>query len=127
MTAKELTEKVQAIMEQIRPIKEEAIEKEKPFRAQIVELEQSFLDEYLKDKNGETVKCGMTLQNNEGHKFTVEKRYQQCLFEYLGNAQVSLLPVGKKREVSVGYRVLAEDYIIVDVPESPEQEKGGDK
>lgn len=48
----------------------------------------------------------------DGKRFQVLNRYQQCIFRYLGNARVSVLPEGKKRTIDIFPFELAEFTIV---------------
>lgn len=110
--AEKLTEDVRSIHSKINQIEEEYKKKIAPFKKEIERLEQSFLDKYLIDSTGKPVKKGMTIEK-EGKKYKVLDRYQQCIFQYLGNVRVSALPEGKKRTVDISPDDLCE-YTIVE-------------
>lgn len=74
-----------------------------PFYDKVKILEQEFLDKYLIDSNGRTIKKGDIIVNNKiGVTYKVVDRFQQVLFQYLGNPRVLVLKycngkiVGKK-------------------------------
>lgn len=110
--AEKLTEDVRLIHSKINQIEEEYKKKISPFKEEIERLEQSFLDKYLIDSTGKSIKKGMTIEK-DGKKYKVLNRYQQCIFQYLGNARVSALPEGKKRTVEIFPDDLCE-YTIVE-------------
>lgn len=92
--AEQLTKKVQAIYSEIK-VFEDAYKKQiAPLKQKIAQLEESFLDKWLVDSTGRPVSKGMVIEKN-GKRFKVLNRYQQCIFRYLGNARVSVLPEGK--------------------------------
>lgn len=53
----------------------------------------------------------MVIEKN-GKRFKVLNRYQQCIFRYLGNARVSVLPEGKKRTLDISPSELVEFTIV---------------
>lgn len=110
--AEKLTEDVRSIHSKINQFEEEYKKKIAPLKKEIERLEQSFLDKYLIDSTGKPVKKGMTIEK-EGKKYKVLDRYQQCIFQYLGNVRVSALPEGKKRTVDIFPNDLCE-YTIVE-------------
>lgn len=88
--------KLQEIKDEIKNISE-------PFYDKIEKLEQEYLDKYLVDCNGRTIKEGDVIINNKiGIMYKVVRRFQQILFQYLGNPRVLVLKyykgkiVGKK-------------------------------
>lgn len=110
--AEKLTEDVRTIYSKIKVFEDEHKIKIAPLKDEIEKLEQSFLDKYLIDSAGKPVKKGMTI-DKEGKRYSVLDRYQQCIFQYLGNARVSALPEGKKRTVDIFPDELSE-YTIVE-------------
>lgn len=110
--AEKLTEDVCLIRSEIKVFEDEHNKRIAPLKDEIEKLEQSFLDKYLIDSTGKPVKKGMTIEK-DGKKYYVLNRYQQCLFQYLGNARVSVLPEGKKRTVDISADELSE-YTIVE-------------
>ena len=114
MEKKELNEKAHCIVVEIDKIKEVHTAELKPYRDKLDELNESFLDGKLLDKNGDVVKVGMLIQDSKNKEFKVLRRFQQCFFEFMGNAQVEVLKIGGKRSVNVHYRDLAEYTIKED-------------
>lgn len=110
--AEELTSKVAAIINEIKTIETRILVETDPLKHKIIELEDNFLDKYLKDSSGQTVRKGMVIEKN-GKKFKVLRRSQQRIFRYLGNAMVEVLPEGKKRKMEICHNELHE-YTIVD-------------
>lgn len=110
--AEKLTGDVYLIRSEIKVFEDEHNKRIAPLKDEIEKLEQSFLDKYLIDSTGKPVKKGMTIEK-DGKKYYVLNRYQQCLFQYLGNARVSVLPEGKKRTVDISPDELSE-YTIVE-------------
>lgn len=110
--AEELTNKVAAIIDKIKSIEARINVETAPLRQEIKELEDNFLDKYLKDSSGQPVRKGMVIEK-DGKKFKILNRYQQCIFKYLGNARVNVLPEGKKRTIEIWHNELLE-YTIVD-------------
>lgn len=110
--AEELTNKVAAIISKIKTIEARINVETAPLRQEIKELEDDFLDKYLKDSSGQPVCEGMVIEK-DGKKFKVLGRHQQWLFKYLGNARVNVLPEGKKRTIEIWHNELQE-YTIVD-------------
>ena len=111
--AEQLTKDVQAIYSDIR-VFEDAYKKEiTPLKQKIAQLEEDFLNRWLVDSTGRPVCKGMTIEK-DGKRFKVLDRYQQCIFQYLGNARVSTLPEGKKRTVDIHSSELTE-YTIVEL------------
>lgn len=109
--AEQLTEDVQAIYSEIR-VFEDAYKKQiAPLKQKIVQLEESFLNKWLVDSTGRPVCKGMVIEK-DGKRFKVLNRYQQCIFQYLGNARVSVLPEGKKRTIDIHSTELVEFTII---------------
>ena len=122
--AEQLTKKVQAIYSEIKVFEDievhiiempkiEANPKatEKGLKNWIAQLEESFLDKWLVDSTGRPVSKGMVIEKN-GKRFKVLNRYQQCIFRYLGNARVSVLPEGKKRTLDISPSELVEFTIV---------------
>ncbi len=109
--AEQLTKKVQAIYSEIK-VFEDAYKKQiAPLKQKIAQLEESFLDKWLVDSTGRPVSKGMVIEKN-GKRFKVLNRYQQCIFRYLGNARVSVLPEGKKRTLDIFPSELVEFTIV---------------
>ena len=106
-----LTKSVLAIMDKKKAIEARYKEETAPLDQEIRELENAFLDKYLIDSTGKPVQKGMILEK-EGKRYRVLNRYQQRIMRYLGNAQVSALPDGKKRTVYIGAGEI-QDYTIV--------------
>ena len=102
--AEQLTKKVQAIYSEIKVF-------EDAYKQKIAQLEESFLDKWLVDSTGRPVSKGMVIEKN-GKRFKVLNRYQQCIFRYLGNARVSVLPEGKKRTLDISPSELVEFTIV---------------
>lgn len=110
--AEQLTKEVQAIYSEIK-VFEDAYKKQiAPLKQKIAQLEESFLDKWLVDSTGRPVSKGMVIEKN-GKRFKVLNRYQQCIFQYLGNARVSVLPEGKKRTLDIFPSELVEFTIVV--------------
>lgn len=110
--AEKLTGDVCLIRSEIKVFEDEHNKRIAPLKDEIEKLEQYFLDKYLIDSTGKPVKKGMAIEK-DGKKYYVLNRYQQCLFQYLGNARVSVLPEGKKRTVDISADELSE-YTIVE-------------
>lgn len=109
--AEQLTEDVQVIYSEIR-VFEDAYKKQiAPLKQKIAQLEESFLNKWLVDSTGRPVCKGMVIEK-DGKRFKVLDRYQQCIFQYLGNARVSVLPEGKKRAIDIHSPELVEFTII---------------
>ena len=110
--AERLTKEVQAIYSDIM-VFENAYKKQiTPLKQKIAQLEESFLNKWLVDSTGRPVCKGMVIEKN-GKRFKVLNRYQQCIFQYLGNTRVSVLPEGKKRAIDIFPSELVE-FTIVD-------------
>lgn len=110
--AEQLTKDIQAIYSEIK-VFEDAYKKQiAPLKQKIAQLEKSFLDKWLVDSTGRPVSKGMVIEKN-GKRFKVLNRYQQCIFRYLGNARVSVLPKDKKRPLDIFSSELVE-FTIVD-------------
>ena len=71
--AEKLTEDVRWIYSKINQIEEEYKKKIAPFKEEIERLEQSFLDKYLIDSTGKSIKKGMTIEK-DGKKYKVLNR-----------------------------------------------------
>lgn len=112
MTIDELNCKASEIYSEITKIEERFYADKKPFTDKIDALNEQYLDDMLKDSNGETIKVGMVIADPQNKQYNVTRRYQQCLFQFLGNAQVETIPDGKKKKVSLGYSELT-NYTIV--------------
>lgn len=112
MTIDELNSKASEIYGEINELEKRFYADKKPFKDKIEALNEQYLDERLKDSSGETIKVGMVIVNKQNKHYSVTRRYQQCLFQFLGNAQVGALPEGKKKEISLSYTELA-DYTIL--------------
>lgn len=111
--ANQLTNDVQAVYSEIKVFEDAYKKQVAPLKQKIAQLEESFLDKWLVDSTGRPVCKGMTIEK-EGKRFKVLNRYQQCIFQYLGNARVSTLPEGKKRTVDIHSSELVE-YTIVEL------------
>jgi len=111
MTIDELNDNVQVILAEMTIIKEKHKAELAPFNDKIDSLNESFLDENLLDKNGETVSVGMTIMKNK-IEYKVIRRYQQCLFHFLGNCRVVCTTEGKKKYVDIYSHHLNEFEII---------------
>ena len=85
--AENLTKQVQSIRSEMDEIQNEYNRKAAPYRQRIKQLEEEYLDKWLKDSNGNPVKIGMTIQK-DSKIYEVVDRYQQQLFQYLGNPRV---------------------------------------
>ena len=85
--AENLTKQVQSIRSEMDEIQNEYNRKAAPYRQRIKQLEEEYLDKWLKDSNGNPVKIGMTIQK-DSKRYEVVDRYQQQLFQYLGNPRV---------------------------------------
>lgn len=109
--ADKLTEQVSAIQLEMNSFHEKYLQEIAPFKKQIEELEQSFLDRHLIDSSGIAVKVGMTIEK-DSKRYQVTYRGQQCIFGYLGNARVKAIPEGKKREIEIGVDELQEYKIV---------------
>ena len=103
MDIDELNKKVQAIMSEVDKIKKAHEVELEPFHDKVKDLNELFLDGKLLDKNGETVKVGASLIDSKGRVFKVLYRYQQCVFNFLGNATVVVLQEGRKRKTEISY------------------------
>lgn len=112
MTIDELNREASEIYAEINELEKRFYTDKKPHEDKIEALNEQYLDERLKDVNGDTIKVGMVIVDKQNKHYSVTRRHQQCLFQFLGNAQVKALPNGKKKEISIGYRELA-DYIIL--------------
>lgn len=87
----------------LQEIKDEIKNISKPFYDKIEKLEQEYLDKYIVDCNGRPIKEGDVIINNKiGIMYGVVRRFQQVLFQYLGNPRILVLKyyngkkVGKK-------------------------------
>ncbi len=109
--AEQLTEDVQAIYSEIRVFEDAYKKQVAPLKQKIAQLEESFLNKWLVDSTGRPVCKGMVIEK-DGKRFQVLNRYQQCIFQYLGNARVSVLPEGKKRTIDIFPFELAEFTIV---------------
>ncbi len=109
--AEQLTEDVQAIYSEIRVFEDAYKKQVAPLKQKIAQLEESFLNKWLVDSTGRPVCKGMVIEK-DGKRFQVLNRYQQCIFRYLGNARVSVLPEGKKRTIDIFPFELAEFTIV---------------
>lgn len=85
--------KLQEIKDKIKNISD-------PFYDKVEKLEQEYLDKYLVDCNGKTIKEGDIIINNKiGIMYKVVRRFQQVLFQYLGNPRVLVLKYYKGKTV----------------------------
>lgn len=105
--AEQLTKDVQAVYSDIRVFEAAYKKQVAPLKQKIAQLEESFLNKWLVDSTGRPVCKGMTIEK-DGKRFKVLDRYQQCIFQYLGNARVSVLPEGKKRAIDIHSSELVE-------------------
>lgn len=112
MTIDELNSKASEIYAEINELKKRFYADREPLEYKIMVLNEQYLDERLKDSNGDTIKVGMVIVNKQNKHYSVTRRHQQYFLQFLGNAQVKALPEGKKREISLSYTELA-DYTIL--------------
>ena len=110
--AENLTKQVQSIRSEMDEIQNEYNRKAAPYRQRIKQLEEEYLDKWLKDSNGNPVKIGMTIQK-ESKKYEVKDRYQQQLFQYLGNPRVIAINKVRGRRIELATADLKE-YTIVE-------------
>lgn len=111
MDLSELNERVSSIVVEINKIKEHYHQKIKPYEEKIESLNEEYLDGLLRDSDGNVIKKGMKIFDAKGNTYIVLRRYQQHLFNYLGNAQLEVLKSGNKRSINISYRELV-DYKI---------------
>lgn len=107
-----LTKEVQAIIKEMKVFELEYNKQVAPYKQKISELEESFLDKWLIDSNGNPVRKGMTIEK-DGRIYYVKNRYQQIFMQYLGNPRVIAVPVGRKKEIDIRTADLKE-YTIVE-------------
>lgn len=70
-----------------------------PYEKRIKQKEQEYLDKFLVDCNGNIIHTGDVLINNvTSDSFKVVNRFQQKLFNYLGNPRVVVVKLNKKGE-----------------------------
>lgn len=113
LDAEQLTKEVQNVYSEIKVFEDAYKEQIAPLKQKIFQLEECFLDKWLVDSKGKPICKGMTIEK-EGKRFKVIDRYQQCVFEYLGNARISVLPEGKKKTIEIHSDELIE-YSIVEL------------
>lgn len=113
LDAEQLTKEVQNVYSEIKVFEDAYKEQIAPLKQKIFQLEEFFLDKWLVDSKGKPICKGMTIEK-EGKRFKVIDRYQQCVFEYLGNARISVLPEGKKKTIEIHSDELIE-YSIVEL------------
>lgn len=105
----------------LQEINNEILRISKPYKEKITEKEEDFLDRFLIDRNGKTVRPGDIIINNEtGDTYKVIKRFQQVLMRYLGNPRVVVLKLYKhgkigKKEMSIFSAELKESYSIKEI------------
>ena len=112
MTLEELNEQVNSIMLEMREIKKRHTAELKPYDDKIDMLNMSFIDSLLLDKNGDVIQRGMIIRDEKNKEFEVIGKTQQCLFQYLGNAIATVLPIGKKRPVKIHHREISNFTIV---------------
>lgn len=84
----------------LQEINNEILRISKPYKEKIKEKEEDFLDRFLIDRNGKTVRPGDIIINNEtGDTYKVIKRFQQVLMRYLGNPRVVVLKLYKHGKI----------------------------
>lgn len=110
--AENLTKQVQSIRSEMDEIQNEYNRKAAPYRQRIKQLEEEYLDKWLKDSNGNPVKIGMTIQK-DSKRYEVKDRYQQQLFQYLGNPRVIAINKVRGRRIELSTADLKE-YTIVE-------------
>ena len=110
--AENLTKQVQSIRSEMDEIQNEYNKKAAPYRKRIKQLEEEYLDKWLKDSNGNPVKIGMTIQK-DSKRYEVEDRYQQQLFQYLGNPRVIVINKARRCSIELSTADLKE-YTIVE-------------
>jgi hypothetical protein len=110
--AENLTKQVQSIRSEMDEIQNEYNRKAAPYRQRIKQLEEEYLDKWLKDSNGNPVKIGMTIQK-DSKRYEVVDRYQQQLFQYLGNPRVIAINKVRGRRIELSTADLKE-YTIVE-------------
>ena len=110
--AENLTKQVQSIRSEMDEIQNEYNKKAAPYRKRIKQLEEEYLDKWLKDSNGNPVKIGMTIQK-DSKRYEVKDRYQQQLFQYLGNPRVIAINKVRGRRIELSTADLKE-YTIVE-------------
>ena len=70
-----------------------------PYEKRIKQKEQEYLDKFLVDCNGNIIHTGDVLINNvTSDSFKVVNRFQQKLFNYIGNPRVVVVKLNKKGE-----------------------------
>jgi len=111
MQVSKLNSEVQAILAEASIIKEKHKAELAPFDNRIDELNEQFMDSQLLDKNGATVKKGMTIKCN-GIEYLVIRRFQQSLFQFLGNPRVVCTTEKKKKPVEFHPHHLVEFEIV---------------
>ncbi|WP_373843136.1 xylulose kinase [Bacteroides heparinolyticus] len=109
--AEQLTKDVRAIYSEIEVFENSYKRQIAPLKQKIAQLEESFLDKWLVDSNGQPVWKGMIIEK-DGKRFEVINRYQQYLFGYLGNPRVTVLPKGKQRTLDIFSSELVEFTIV---------------
>lgn len=107
-----LTKQVQSIRSEMEVIQDEYNKKAAPYRQRIKQLEEDYLDKWLTDSNGNPVKIGMTIQK-DFKRYEVKDRYQQQLFQYLGNPRVIAINKVRGRSIELSTADLKE-YTIVE-------------
>lgn len=107
-----LTKEVQTIIKEMRVFESEYNKQVAPYKQKISQLEESFLDKWLTDSNGNPVRKGMTIEKDRRMYFVTD-RYQQILMQYLGNPRVIAVSVGRKTEIEIRTADLKE-YTIVE-------------
>lgn len=110
--AENLTKQVQSIRSEMDEIQNEYNKKAAPYRKRIKQLEEEYLDKWLKDSNGNPVKIGMTIQK-DSKRYEVKDRYQQQLFQYLGNPRVIVINKVRRCSIELSTADLKE-YTIVE-------------
>lgn len=89
-----------------------------PYEKRIKQKEQEYLDKFLVDCNGNIIHTGDVLINNvTSDSFKVVNRFQQKLFNYLGNPRVVVVKLNKKgeagkKEFSIFPNELQTDYTL---------------
>jgi len=111
MTIEKLNEDVQKVLDEMSIIEERHSKELSPFDKKISDLNETFMDSKLVDKNGNTISVGMTISHNN-IEYKVIRRFQQCLFQFLGNPRVVCTTEKKKKPVEYWAHHLIEFEIV---------------
>lgn len=111
MTVDQLNAECQLILSEMSIIKEKHKSELAPFDKKIDALNEKFMDEKLVDKNGDTISVGMTIKINN-IEYKVIRRFQQCLFQFLGNCRVVCTTENKKKPIELWAHHLTESEIV---------------